>query len=111
LSDSISEKSAKKKQKKLIYRISLWIVGIACLLIFSLVVDIPAIIFLASLVALLSREWILAMAITFIRGTAIFGIMDDIQMLWITVFLLYVFIWGIYTFFFNTDKFIKPKRS
>jgi hypothetical protein len=51
------------------------------------------------------------MAMAIIRGTGVFGIAEGgIEMLWITLFLLFLFMFGIYRFFFDTDKFLKKKK-
>ncbi|HBT51350.1 MAG TPA: hypothetical protein DEA49_04475, partial [Petrotoga sp.] len=74
-----------KSSGRNIYRIILWIAGLASLFVFSLVINQPWILFAITIVALLSQEWLLAFIITGIRGTGIFGVMGDVVMLWITL--------------------------
>ncbi|HNY38532.1 MAG TPA: hypothetical protein PLI39_04250 [Petrotogaceae bacterium] len=88
----------------------LWITSIAVLLVFSLVVDIQWLIIIPVIVATFSKQWLAAMLTSFVRGTGIFG-MISVSMLWITFGLLVFFIYGIYTFFFDSKKFLKIKRK
>jgi len=92
-----------------IYRIILWIAGLASLFVFSLVINQPWILFAITIVALLSKEWLLAFIITGIRGTGIFGVMGEVEMLWITLCIFFIFIWGLFRFFFDTDRFLRKK--
>jgi len=58
-----------------------------------------------------TRNWLVSILSSLVRGTAVFGIMGDVVMLWVTLSLLVIFIYGIYTFFFDTKKFLKIKRK
>lgn len=94
-----------------IYNIILWIVGLASTFLFTLWIDLPIVLFVITLVAVISRQWFLGMVMSIIRGTGIFGLAQGgIEMLWITLFLLILFMFGIYRFFFDTDKFLKKKK-
>lgn len=96
-----------KLNKNTIYRIILWGVGIVSLFVFSLVINQPWILFLVTFIALLSREWLLTFIITGIRGTGIFGLMGSIDILWLTLCIFFIFIWALFRFFFDTDRFLK----
>jgi hypothetical protein len=98
-----------KSKGRIIYRIILWIAGLASLFVFSLVINQPWILFAITIVALLSKEWLLAFIITGIRGTGIFGAMGEVEMLWITLCIFFIFIWGLFRFFFDTDRFLRKK--
>jgi hypothetical protein len=101
-------KESKSKGRN-IYRIILWIGGLASLFVFSLVINQPWILFAITIVALLSKEWLLAFIITGIRGTGIFGAMGEVEMLWVTLCIFFIFIWGLFRFFFDTDRFLRKK--
>jgi len=98
-----------KSKGRIIYRIILWIAGLASLFVFSLVINQPWLLFVITIVALLSKEWLLAFIITGIRGTGIFGVMGEVEMLWITLCIFFIFIWGLFRFFFDTDRFLRKK--
>ncbi|ABX32211.1 hypothetical protein Pmob_1508 [Petrotoga mobilis SJ95] len=101
-------KESKSKGRN-IYRIILWIAGLASLFVFSLVINQPWILFAITIVALLSKEWLLAFIITGIRGTGIFGAMGEVEMLWVTLCIFFIFIWALFRFFFDTDRFLRKK--
>jgi len=101
-------KESKSKGRN-IYRIILWIGGLVSLFVFSLVINQPWLLFVITIVALLSKEWLLAFIITGIRGTGIFGVMGEVEMLWITLCIFFIFIWGLFRFFFDTDRFLRKK--
>jgi hypothetical protein len=102
-------KESKSKGRN-IYRIILWIAGLASLFVFSLVINQPWILFAITIVALLSKEWLLAFIITGIRGTGIFGVMGEVEMLWVTLCIFFIFIWALFRFFFDTDRFLRKKE-
>lgn len=103
--------NGQKMSKLQIYNIILWIVGLSTTFLFTLWVDLPVVLFVIALVAVISKQWFLGMAMALIRGTGVFGVADGgIEMLWVTLFLLFVFMWGIYRFFFDTDKFLRKRR-
>jgi len=106
LEEAFKEEKSKGRN---IYRIILWIGGLASLFVFSLVINQPWILFAITFVALLSQEWLLAFIITGIRGTGIFGVMGDVEMLWITLCIFFIFIWALFRFFFDTDRFLRKK--
>lgn len=94
---------------KKIYRIVLWIGGLASVFIFSLVFNQPWILFAITVLALFSKEWLLAFIITGLRGTGIFGLMGSVEMLWVTLCIFFIFIWALFRFFFDTDRFLRKK--
>jgi hypothetical protein len=103
--------NGQKMSKFQIYNIILWIVGLSTTFLFTLWLDLPVVLFVIAIVAVISKQWFLGMAMSIIRGTGIFGIAEGgIEMLWITLFLLFLFMFGIYRFFFDTDKFLKKKK-
>lgn len=108
----LSNSSNGQKMSKLqIYNIILWIVGLSTTFLFTLWLDLPVVLFAIAIVAVISKQWFLGMAMAIIRGTGVFGIAEGgIEMLWITLFLLFLFMFGIYRFFFDTDKFLKKKK-
>ncbi|MDK2946048.1 MAG: hypothetical protein PWQ85_820 [Geotoga sp.] len=108
----LSNSSKGQKMSKMqLYNIILWIVGLAATFLFTLWVDLPIVLFAIAIVAVISRQWFLGMAMSIIRGTGVFGLAEGgIEMLWITLFLLFLFMFGIYRFFFDTDKFLKKRK-
>ncbi|POZ90329.1 hypothetical protein [Petrotoga sp. SL27] len=98
-----------KSKRTNIYRIILWIAGLTSLFVFTLVINQPWILFAITIVALLSQEWLLAFIITGIRGSGIFGVMGNVEMLWVTLCIFFIFIWGLFRFFFDTDRFLRKK--
>jgi len=98
-----------KSKRTNIYRIILWIAGLTSLFVFTLVINQPWILFAITIVALLSQEWLLAFIITGIRGSGIFGVMGNVEMLWVTLCIFFIFIWALFRFFFDTDRFLRKK--
>ncbi len=96
--------------KRMVFVIASWIVGVGFLLLFTLVFNIPILIAAPVLIALITKQWLLAIVLTFVRGSGIFGVVD-VQMFWIVMTMMSCFVFGIYNFFFNTKKFLKIKRK
>ncbi|BBE32117.1 hypothetical protein OSSY52_22580 [Tepiditoga spiralis] len=101
-----------------VYRVSLWVAGFAILIIFSPLwksipsLNQPLLLAIPVFLAAISKEWLLGLLLTVVRGTGYFGMAPKgIEMLWITFTLLIIFSWGIYTFFFDSKRFLKIKRK
>lgn len=111
MSEELGKKlTVKEKHRRNIFLGLSWLIGIAFVLIFTLLLDVPILIALPVFFALISKQFILAMVLTFVRGSGVFGAVD-VQMLWIAMTLMSAFCFGLYNFFFNTKKFLKIKRK